>query len=81
VLARRSGLEASRPHIGRQAARVLELLAARGPLTDHQLADALGLPLASINSTRHMLVKRGLVMAVDHVLGVGSALRTRWGLR
>ena len=79
-VARSTGLEASRPHIGRQAARVLQFLASAGPMTDHAIADALGLPLASINSTRHMLVKRRLVMAVDHALGVGSARRTRWGL-
>jgi hypothetical protein len=36
--------------------------------------------LASINSVRHHLVALGCVVAVDHVAGIGTAKRTRWGL-
>lgn len=53
----------SREHKGRL---YLKLLYTRGPLTDHEAAAALGLPLSSINSTRngvmvYHLAQRGAV--------------------
>lgn len=78
--ARASGLTRAR-RTGRQAQRVIAFLRAHGPQTDHQLADGLSLPLASVNSLRNALVKAGRVGVVDVVPGPFGALRTRWGLR
>jgi hypothetical protein len=55
--------DASREHKGRV---YLKVLYTRGPLTDHEAAEALHVPLSSINSTRNAvmvyhLVKRGTV--------------------
>jgi hypothetical protein len=77
---RRSGLEASRPHAGRQAQTVLRLLAELGPCTDHTLAAAAGLALASAGRARFALVARGDVRAFDRVEGRAGASRTRWTL-
>jgi hypothetical protein len=80
-VARRSGQRTARRQAGRQAERVVASLRADGPQTDHELAAALGLALASVNSIRGALVKAGRVAAVDVVPGPYGALRSRWGLR
>lgn len=79
--ARREGLDRSRAGTGRQADRVLQHLHEHGPSTDHELADALALPLASINSVRNALVKQRLVVDIDLVVGPFGSRRTRWGAR
>ena len=80
-LARATGFEVARRHAGRQAQKVLSFLRTHGAATDHQLSEQLGIALASINSTRGGLVKRGIVVAADVVPGPHGALRTRWRVR
>src|SRR5688572_17593250 len=46
---------------GAKTARYLSLLSVKGPLTDHEAAAALTLPLSSINSIRNNTVDCGLV--------------------
>jgi hypothetical protein len=48
----------SREHRGRM---YLKLLYARGPLTDHEAARLLGMPLSAINSTRNATIVYELV--------------------
>ena len=75
-----SGLRlARRREPGRQH-QALAYLRRHGAATDHELAEALGLPLASVNSLRHGLVRRGLVAAYGLERGPCGALRTRWRL-
>jgi hypothetical protein len=45
----------------------LKLLYARGPLTDHEAAAAMALPLSSINSIRNGVVTSGLVEKTEIV--------------
>lgn len=54
--------DAKREHKGRI---YLKLLYTRGPLTDHEAAEALGLPLSSINSTRNGVMAYALVQRGD----------------
>jgi hypothetical protein len=80
VQARRTGFQTSRPRARGQSVRVLALLAEAGPLTDHQISEALELALATVNSLRGGLVRRGFVRAWDYVPGLSGAQRTRWRL-
>ncbi len=80
VIARASGQLVAQEYRGRQVDRLLAYLKAHGPASDHEIAAALGIELASINSARNHLVKDQLVEAVDLVPGPRGALRTRWGL-
>ena len=80
-VARATGYDRARRRSGHQASRLLAFLRAHGPQTDHDCAAGLELPLASVNALRNGLVKRGLVVAVDHRPGPYGPLRTRWGLR
>jgi hypothetical protein len=78
--ARASGHRLAQQHADRQANLVIAHLQSHGPCTDHELADALGLPLASINSTRNALMRCHRVIAFDIVQGARGAWRTRWHL-
>jgi hypothetical protein len=77
-IARASGHVAACRQAGRQRDRLLACLRRDGPCTDQQLAERLGLALASVNSARNQLVKAGAVRAVDVVRGPHRAWRTRW---
>ncbi len=68
------------PRAGSQALRLLEIYRDRGPLTDHESADALGLPLATINARRSYLIKRGWVQAKGTKYGPYGTANTIWGL-
>lgn len=68
------------PRAGSQALRLLEAYRDRGPLTDHEAADALGLPLATINARRADLIKRGWVHAKGTKHGPYGAANTLWAL-
>lgn len=63
--ARASGRRVTDPRSESRRAQVLTFLRRHGPSTDHEIAEALGLPLATVNGVRHGLVKRGLVTIRD----------------
>ena len=61
-------------------ARVLELLAEAGPLTDEQIADRLGMEPNTVRPRRGELVRDGLVVAVDDQGRTRTGSKaTRWG--
>lgn len=64
-----------------QRARILELLAASGPLTDQEIAERTGINPDAVRPRRVRLVEDGLVVAVDENgrtrAGKGA---TRWGI-
>lgn len=66
--------------VATQRSRILELLAAAGPLTDEQIGERLGLSLNAVRPRRVKLVEDGLVVAVDENgrTRAGRAA-TRWG--
>ena len=78
---RATGYQTAQRQLGQHATRLIAYLRAHGPATDHDCSAGLALPLASINSLRNGLIKRGVVVAVDIVPGPYRARRTRWGLR
>lgn len=53
---------------------------ADGPLTDLQMAAALGLPEARVSARRNGLNDRGLVKWIDDVQGPWKAQNGRYGL-
>jgi hypothetical protein len=75
------GAIAAAERCGRQALTLLALYRARGPLTDAQAAEAMGIERTSINARRNALRKLGLVQAVDAVKNTQTGIsNTRWGL-
>jgi hypothetical protein len=78
--ARASGRRTSEPRAGSQRARVVMFLGQCGPATDHQIAENLNLPLASVNSLRNRLVTARVVKPIGLQPGPYGALRTSWGL-
>jgi predicted ArsR family transcriptional regulator len=66
---------------GTQTLRLLELYAKRGPTTDQEAADLLGLMRSTINARRGALCARGIVQAVDRVKNAQTGIvNTRWAL-
>lgn len=58
------GARHAQERFARQALALLTLYRQRGPLTDKEAAQALGVERSTINARRNELVKRGLVTAV-----------------
>lgn len=76
----RAGATQAEPRAGSQAWRVL--LAVKGqPLTYHELATALNLPLATCCARIGWLRTQGFVEAVGTKPGPFGTANTRWGLR
>jgi len=75
------GAISAKERCGRQALALLALYRARGPLSDAQAAEAMGIERTSVNARRNSLVKLGLVVAVDAVKNPQTGINnTRWGL-
>lgn len=74
------GAKVAEPRAGSQALRLLMLYRDRGPHTDHDAAEALGLPLATINARRGWLVQKSFVAAVGSQPGPFQTRNTLWGL-
>lgn len=74
------GARRAEPRAGSQCFRLLQAYRDHGPLTDHEAADLLVLPLATINARRAELVKRGWVQARGTKLGPYGTSNTLWGL-
>jgi hypothetical protein len=75
-----AGAHAAQPRAGSQALRLLLLYREQGPHTDHEAAEALGLPLATICARRGFLVKKCFVSAVGSRPGPFQTRNTLWGL-
>jgi hypothetical protein len=80
-LSRHSSYEGARTASERVGRQCLELLTAyaNGPLTDREAAERVNLPIATICARRNELVKRGLVQAIDLIVGPFGVKNTRWG--
>jgi hypothetical protein len=74
------GAESAAPRAGSQVWRLWMLYQTCGPQTDHEAAQALGLPLATICARRNSLVSKGLVEAGELVPGPYRTVNTRWQL-
>lgn len=74
------GAKAAEPRAGSQALRLLLLYREQGPQTDHEAAEALSLPLATICARRGFLVQKGFVSAVGSQPGPFLTRNTLWGL-
>lgn len=67
--------------VGGDRARILELLAEAGPLTDEQIAERLGMEANTVRPRRGELVKAGMVRAVDEEGRTRTGSKaTRWGV-
>ena len=65
-----------------QTLRLLELYAKRGPTSDWEASQILGVERSSINARRAPLCRRGIVVAVDAVPNGQTGIKnTRWALR
>ncbi len=76
----RSGAEAARRSYTSQAARVLVIYLERGPSTDLEIAQILGLDPGRISARRNALIADGLVQHHDIVLGPYGAKACRFEL-
>jgi len=75
------GAKSAAERCGRQALALLALYRARGPLTDADAADAMGIERTSINARRNALVRLGLVEAYDTIKNARSGIsNVRWQL-
>jgi hypothetical protein len=75
------GAEHAKHDAGNQCARMRALYLLRGPMTDQEMADALGIQRSTVNARRWDLIKRGHVQAVDTVKNHKTGVRnTRYGL-
>lgn len=65
-----------------QCERYLGLLRELGPLTDHEAAEFLGIPLGSVHARRHQCMDAGLVCDSGNskVSGPFDRVCTLWGL-
>lgn len=75
-----SGARSAEPRAGSQALKLLLLYREQGPKTDHDAAEALGLPLATICARRGFLVRKKFVAAVGSQPGPFKTRNTLWGL-
>ena len=62
-----------------QRQRILDLLAARGPMTDEAIGQALGIDLNAVRPRRVKLVDDGLVQAVGEGRTVAGKRAVTWG--
>lgn len=74
------GAKTAHPRAGSQALRVLLLIKAHTLLTDHELADLSGLPLATVNARRNFLCKKGLIVACGSKVGPFGVSNCLWRL-
>lgn len=75
------GARRAEPRAGSQCFRLLQAYRDQGPLTDHEAAATLGLPLATINARRASLIKGDWVQARGTKTGPYGTPNTLWGLR
>ena len=72
------GAKSAQKRVSRQHREYLSLLAERGPLTDQQAADLMGVERTTINARRNELGQR--VEKVGRTMGRHGTPNTRWGL-
>lgn len=73
-----SGAVMAQPRAGSQAHRILRELRGYGPSTYFGLADATGLPLATICARMNWLQRKGLVRSCGLTNGLKGAKRSLW---
>lgn len=75
------GAVAASEKVGRQCVQLMTLYRQKGPQTDQEAADALGIQRSTVNARRAELVKRGLVQAVGTSKNMATGVNnTLWGL-
>ena len=75
-----TGAVKAAPRAGSQCWRLMGMYRDLGPRTDHEAADALDLPLATICARRGWLVKNRWVQAVGTKPGPFGTANTTWGM-
>lgn len=75
-----AGAQAAEPRAGSQALKLLMLYRDHGPKTDHEAAEALHLPLATINARRGWLRDRGFVKTERSKPGPFGTRNSVWEL-
>jgi DNA-binding Lrp family transcriptional regulator len=66
--------------VGRQCLALLSLYREQGPLTDAEAASLMEVERTTICARRNELRRRGLVKAIDTVVGHYLIRNMRWGL-
>lgn len=74
------GAKTAQPRAGSQALKVLCLIQAHTLLTDHELADLAGLPLATVCARRNFLMQKGLIVACGSKIGPFGVSNTCWAI-